>query len=384
MRNIFIIIFWTLAFFANAGNIIIYQINEEIAFQATVTVTWNGGANVQVLDPTEEETTINVLNDVTISVTGADVDDQIGMEFEDTGAFAFNFQAPSDGLIYTTTLPSNFDTCPLLDDVKCDSDGDPSTVGDAFNDNCECFVPCPTPENLFMLTKTLTSVEFDWDNSLNSFEYNLQIREVGDIDWIDNFTNSSNLTLTNLTQGGSYEARVGSNCGSTNDSGFSGVVSTGVLPVELVYFKAKRQDEKIIINWQTANEINNEGFEIQRSQNGLDFEKIGWVDGFGNSFEQNNYQFIDEEKTIGLTHYRLKQIDFDGQFELSNIIIIDAEFNRELGYPNPANDLFFSKNRGFLRDRLGQRYELAEGENDISNLPEGMYFFNNQKIIIQR
>jgi len=92
------------------------------------------------------------------------------------------------------------------------------------------------------------------------------------------------------------------------------------LPVELITFDAKAIDNEFIsIDWQTATEINNNGFELQRSTDGIFFNKIAWIEGNGNSTNMNSYQFKDNAVSVGTYYYRLKQIDFDGQFEFSDI-----------------------------------------------------------------
>ena len=94
-----------------------------------------------------------------------------------------------------------------------------------------------------------------------------------------------------------------------------------ILPVELKEFKIRKENENIILNWITATEINNDGFEVQRSVDGINFTKIGWVEGRGNSSFDTYYQYRDVELLdINVVYYRLKQIDFDGQYEYSKIV----------------------------------------------------------------
>jgi len=92
----------------------------------------------------------------------------------------------------------------------------------------------------------------------------------------------------------------------------------------------------------TASEINNEGFEVQISQNGIDWKKLGFVEGNGTSLDEHQYEFKIESRdlVLGANYFRLKQIDFDGKFEYSNAIgEIWSDNNRELVIaPNPAVD----------------------------------------------
>lgn len=116
--------------------------------------------------------------------------------------------------------------------------------------------------------------------------------------------------------------------------------SNVLLPVELIFLTAYGVDNEYIqVDWTTATEINNDGFEIQRSENGVDFNTIGWVEGMGNGTNINNYSLEDFEVNKDIVYYyRLKQIDFDGAFEFSNIVSAslksDGLFDVRV-YPNP-------------------------------------------------
>ncbi len=118
---------------------------------------------------------------------------------------------------------------------------------------------------------------------------------------------------------------------------------TTPVPVELISFNALLKDQTIELNWETATEINNYGFEIERSNERENWEKIGFVNGFGNSNSPKSYSFIDGDVEGGNYQYRLKQIDYDGQFEYSPIVEISfnkslpKEFALDQNYPNPFN-----------------------------------------------
>lgn len=118
---------------------------------------------------------------------------------------------------------------------------------------------------------------------------------------------------------------------------------TADLPVHLLYFNAKKEDQSILLSFATATEENNSHFEIEHSTNSRDFKLIGKVQGQGNSFEPLSYQFIDKRPSIGNNYYRLKQVDYDGAFEYYGPIA--ARFNRKdkevpiSVYPIPAQDV---------------------------------------------
>ncbi len=114
------------------------------------------------------------------------------------------------------------------------------------------------------------------------------------------------------------------------------------LPVELLDFNVQVVENKTIsLKWTTSTEINNSGFEIERSTDGIHFIKIAWVEGNGNSNAIIEYSFIDKEVTKGTYYYRLKQIDFDDEFEYSetkSASILSREGNVVSFFiPNPSN-----------------------------------------------
>jgi hypothetical protein len=120
------------------------------------------------------------------------------------------------------------------------------------------------------------------------------------------------------------------------------MVSNPVVPVELVSFTVISSTNGFLLEWKTATEINNLGFDIERTagQNSS-WNKIAFVPGYGTTTEQKNYSFIDEEVSSGKYYYRLKQIDYDGTFEYSDIIetekLLPLVFSLEQNYPNPFN-----------------------------------------------
>jgi hypothetical protein len=109
--------------------------------------------------------------------------------------------------------------------------------------------------------------------------------------------------------------------GFTTTHGQFGIgLFTGPLPIELSSFTANCQEPNIVLNWSTASETNNDYFILEHSSDGINFSSIGNVDGAGNSNSVLNYQFIDNSPYSQTTYYRLKQTDFDGQFEYSDMV----------------------------------------------------------------
>jgi hypothetical protein len=150
-------------------------------------------------------------------------------------------------------------------------------------------------------------------------------------------------TVTLLTDVG-IETTFNPGTGTLNQNGknfYVGGVNTP-FPVELVSFSARFSDTEIILNWLTATEVNNYGFEIQRSVQTYGWEVLGFVEGHGNSNSSKEYNFIDSEvNAAGIYVYKLKQIDNDGSYEFSKTIEVNfgSPINFELNqnYPNPFN-----------------------------------------------
>jgi len=174
---------------------------------------------------------------------------------------------------------------------------------------------------------------------------------------------------------------------------------TEIVPVELLAFTASVNNSEVRLLWSTASELNNRGFEIERSNNdNVNFITIGFVDGKGSSTEINYYSFTDNPQLSGVNqiYYRLKQIDFDGTFSYSDIVNVSydvpADFVLNQNYPNPFNPStrisYFVPKESFISinvyDFLGREVTILVNEMkstgsyelsfDASNLPSGTYF----------
>ncbi len=171
---------------------------------------------------------------------------------------------------------------------------------------------------------------------------------------------------------------------------------TPPVPVELVSFSAKSDKRGIHLSWSTASEINNNGFEIERSRDNNSFYLIGFVEGNGTTTLQNTYSFSDQPEQNGKYYYRLKQTDFDGSFEYSNTVSVEFNldtFELSQNYPNPFNPATFISfsipDEGYLNlkvyDLKGELVEIlsdgiiSSGSKSIkwnaSSHPSGVYFY---------
>ena len=116
------------------------------------------------------------------------------------------------------------------------------------------------------------------------------------------------------------------------------------LPVELAEFVVKVNSNSILLNWTTKSELNNQGFVIERkikNSNNEPWQEIAFIDGKGTSSEINFYQFEDSNVRSGKYNYRLKQIDFNGDFHYSDVLEVflnsPDKFILKQNYPNPFN-----------------------------------------------
>jgi hypothetical protein len=190
---------------------------------------------------------------------------------------------------------------------------------------------------------------------------------------------------------------------ATNPSNHIDNLIDATLPVELNSFTATSNQNTVNLKWQTATEVNNFGFEIERkvhtstSLSVTEWEKIGFVNGSGNSNSPKNYSFSDNNPSGGSKFlYRLKQIDNDGQFEYSDAVeveIVPKEFVLYQNYPNPFNPTtkinysvpfdskviisIYSITGELVRELVNDNVETGSYSVDFngSNLASGMYIY---------
>lgn len=131
--------------------------------------------------------------------------------------------------------------------------------------------------------------------------------------------------------------------GTTSPNGAPFLVygSNNIIPVELTSFSASVSGNTVELKWATASETNNRGFEIQRKSENGEYVNIGFVTGSGTTTEIREYNFVDRELVTGNYNYRLRQVDFDGRSEYSQVIETEvsapAVFELSQNYPNPFN-----------------------------------------------
>ncbi|HLO53705.1 MAG TPA: T9SS type A sorting domain-containing protein [Saprospiraceae bacterium] len=158
--------------------------------------------------------------------------------------------------------------------------------------------------------------------------------------------NAENFTITaqgglSINTGTSQSNVSGVNGGGAN-AGSVTIECLGILPVKLTSFYADIMDNNSVkLSWQTASEVNNRGFQIERmSVNNPNWEVIGFVNGNNTSTLNHTYDFIDRSPLKDINYYRLNQIDFDGKQEYSHLVSADLMSQKESGatkiFPNPV------------------------------------------------
>jgi len=241
---------------------------------------------------------------------------------------------------------------------------------------------------IWNMAKTSTEVLNNYNTELVGSELNLVSYFKFDI-------SNSSCDIKDCNSNENHGTRVGSG-GSNNLPQFSTDVPTitdvacgastscTVLPIELIDFNGVKDIGQIKLNWKTAGEINNLGFEIQRSKDGIDWLKVHFIEGRGTTNELQNYQYEDKQPFLGINYYRLKQSDLDGSFEYSKVISVTFGNEKDIEiYPNPTNGTLnivgIKTAEVKIIDKLGRVVKAFNTTNqkiDISELPNGIYLIS--------
>jgi hypothetical protein len=142
------------------------------------------------------------------------------------------------------------------------------------------------------------------------------------------------------------------------------------LPVGLKNFRVQHSERTALLLWETESEENSAYFGVERSQDGIDFILIGTVDAKGNSDQQHYYQFTDSEPLSGVSYYRLKMADLNGNIRYSSIISSKRDNHPIQVIPNPNNGSFRivglnGRNKLELCDLQGKVLETRETDQDV-------------------
>ncbi|UKN01148.1 T9SS type A sorting domain-containing protein [Paracrocinitomix mangrovi] len=159
--------------------------------------------------------------------------------------------------------------------------------------------------------------------------------------WNPSTATSGTVTATGLTVGQTYVLMVDGYGGDVCDFTVSNWTAYGILPVTLVDFVGMTLPDANQLSWVTKTETDNDHFNVLRSYNGMDFEKIGEIGGAGTTVAEHQYQFSDREIRHGKVYYKLEQVDYNGQAAVTETIVLNREVtgNGVVDiWPNPATE----------------------------------------------
>lgn len=350
------------------------------------------------------------------------------MLFFNSGNYYVNTNAAGITVNYGSTSPApntyadSFTANPnAIDSMNIDAGCagvyiDASTIG---------FIP---PNSSFLiLNETVCADAFDW-SSMCAGASNIYVLFSSDVTWssIGQFSNNppssgrffrtimEGCTIDYLYDSLNFPSNNGAIAFWDNSGGLSTSYDTNgcslpstVLPIKLLYFRVNYNGSTVDLNWSTTTEINNDYFTIERSADAINFESILAKDGAGNSSQTLFYEAEDSSPLNGVSYYRLKQTDFNGDFSYSTIVSINIKnnnafqlvniFNSENNYLNVVVNCGSDGAVNFeLYDMTGKKVhsslENIVGNNQTisistSGLSSGIYLlkaFNGEKVITKK
>lgn len=174
--------------------------------------------------------------------------------------------------------------------------------------------------------------------------------------------------------------------------------TTNPLPITLISFGAQACERSVCLSWQTESETNNDYFTVERSKDGVSWEIVTEINGAGNSYSILNYETVDENPYLGTSYYRLKQTDFNGDFDYTEALSIEFNYTNETLYtiyPNPAKEMITIS--GINAEKEDIRYYNSIGQDvsalittiyksdsslqlDISRLKNGLYYIRTKNM----
>ncbi|MGZ5244255.1 MAG: T9SS type A sorting domain-containing protein [Bacteroidia bacterium] len=181
-----------------------------------------------------------------------------------------------------------------------------------------------------------TEVQLNWLDAQHSGITNMSDLQVAYIDTVKNtWIGVGGKTVSLSTTQGSVTSNSLANFGTFTFGSSGG----SALPVSLINFDAKAKTNYVQISWATAWETNNDYFTVERSEDGKNFSKIATVKGAGNATEKLKYAYDDKDPLPGISYYRLKQTDFNGQYEYFQVKPVNIPYAKiENVGPNPFTD----------------------------------------------
>ncbi len=265
------------------------------------------------------------------------------IERPDGGFYQYDVEIGSDGSIYFDQYRANVGEARPLLKYPAYTSGPAFTNADAIWDVPSTY----TGAYGMALDEANNRVAFGDYYSGNVYVFNATTGEI--MDTVDTGIKSRDIAfdavgnLYNISSASEYWYVTSPPSGpnSYTTSALTPVVINNSLPVELTSFTASAFEKGVQLNWATATELNNKGFEIQRSADGVTFSVIAYVNGYGTSTEKHAYSYVDETALNGSFYYRLKQVDLNGTSQYSSTVEVKnsrpEDFTLSQNYPNPFN-----------------------------------------------
>lgn len=295
--------------------------------------------------------------------------------------------------------------------IDFDGDNDVDVVCSCQNDDKMIWLENDGAENF---TEQLIDGNFSGPRFFEvvdlNMDTNLDVVAVGYYEWVLGYwlqDNAQNFTYVEISDVEAYIQNIA--VGDLNNDGMIDLVTVAagysemkvwtngftVLPVEMSHFNAKvENNERVLLDWATQNELDNSHFNVQRSVDGSTWETIGLVYGRGNSHSLSEYEAYDEDPYAGVSFYRLVQVDLDGTetpTEVKAVEIVRTEKEVSI-YPVPAIDEVTVELGEEVKgeavvmayDMAGRMYFIPTIPSatklylDVNDLPEGMYTLSIQ------
>ena len=250
------------------------------------------------------------------------------------------------------------------------------------------------PTGLTVSNVTNSSALFSWTPVSGAYLYHLRYKLTAASTWTVTSTNLTSINITGLSPNTSYDYA----SEAINSGGPSGYSSTQTfttasspLAVSGITFNAVRQGQNVLLTWSTLSEQNSAYYDVERSYDGIGFNKIGQVPAAGNSSNLMNYRFTELDAAKLMIFYRLKMVDVDAGYRFSPVRVVpklDRSSKIFLVYPNPAgsninivlNDAATENLQLQIINPIGQLVrviEVLKGTQfiklDVSELPKGIY-----------
>ncbi|MFZ9848863.1 MAG: T9SS type A sorting domain-containing protein, partial [Flavobacteriales bacterium] len=245
------------------------------------------------------------------------------------------------------------------------------------------------------------SIEVEWDSAgaVNLADLRLLVDDDGNFSNATAYSSANGLTFAfgSIIVSGISTSMIPLN--STKYITIGSSSASTPLPVQLTSFEGKTIEDGVLLTWQTASEINNEKFILEKSFDANNWFQIAEIKGAGNSNNILNYSFVDDALILGIQYYRLTQVDFDGTketFEIIDVASSSTATNDLKVFPNPMKEevkvMFNTSIIGYARFKIysesGQEIYSAlvatvKGENvfnfNTSQFSEGIYLFKIEK-----